>query len=100
MKLIMENWKKFLTEGAGGTRGANKTNYLKKYEQALYAYYLIVYGNDRVSDVNKAEERVKSAKKEYLMNVPASERREETKDIDNRVATEVRADIESQGAFY
>ena len=33
MKLIMENWKKFLTEGAGGTRGANKTNYLKKYKQ-------------------------------------------------------------------
>lgn len=70
MKLIMKNWKKFLTEGAGGTRGANKTNPLEKYEKmykdALYLYYAVIFSYFRGPAEDEVEEILKKAKSLYI----------------------------------
>ena len=79
MKLIMENWKRFIAEGAGGTRGANKTNPLEKYEKmykdALYLYYAVIFSyfatdtyleKGRVPAEDEVEEILKKAKSLYI----------------------------------
>ncbi len=104
MKLIMENWKKFLVEQDGPEASVEELE--KMYKDALYLYHAVVMGYFRATDtylekgrapaedeVEKILKRVKSA---YLNkaydNGLGSGISARASQLDNKIAGDVKAD--------